>query len=68
MIMTDPQTLRDSTQIRLPWEQFDPVRETVESNFTVTVIDDDGDARIIGSPAEIKDVNAFLIRHGIEIA
>ncbi|PSP37230.1 hypothetical protein BRD20_10370 [Halobacteriales archaeon SW_8_65_20] len=66
--MTDPETLRDSTQIRLPWEQFDPVRETVESNFTVTVVDADGVARIIGSPVEIKHVNAFLTRNGIDIA
>ncbi|MDZ7747330.1 MAG: hypothetical protein U5K28_12855 [Halobacteriales archaeon] len=66
--MADPQTLRDSTQIRLPWEQFDPVHEAVESNFTVTVVDAGGDARIIGSPVEIKDVNAFLTRHGISVA
>jgi hypothetical protein len=70
--MPDPSRLRDSTQIVLPWAAFESVHEEVESRFTVTVVDADcgyegGCARIIGSPVVIKEVNAFLSRHGVSL-
>ncbi len=70
--MPDPSRFRDSTQIVLPWEAFEGVHDEVETQFTVTVVDTDcahasGCARIIGSPVEIKQVNAFLTRHGVSL-
>jgi len=62
--MADASTFRDSTQILLPRETLDPVREDLETEFTVTVLDSDP-VRIIGSPVEIKSVNEFLVRHGV---
>lgn len=62
--MADASTFRDSTQILLPRETLDAVREDLETEFTVTVLDSEP-ARIIGSPVEIKSVNEFLVRHGV---
>ena len=62
--MADASTFRDSTQILLPREALEAVREDLERQFTVTVLDSDP-ARIIGSPVEIKSVNEFLVRHGV---
>ena len=62
--MADARTFRDSTQILLPREALQEVREQLETEFTVTVLDSEP-ARIIGSPVEIKSVNAFLVRHGV---
>lgn len=66
--MPEPARLRDSTQIVLPRQSFDGVREGVESEFTVTVTETDDRCRIIGSPVEIKAVNEYLARHGINLA
>jgi len=63
--MTDPSTLRDSTQIVLPCESLDGLRGDLDEEFTVTITSTDGRCRIIGSPVEIKAVNDFLIRHGV---
>ena len=65
--MPDPERFRDSTQIRLPWDVFDGVHDDVETEFTVTVIDEGRCARIVGSPVEIKRVSEFLTRHGISV-
>lgn len=66
--MPDPAMLRDSTQIVLPCEMLDSVREELESEFVVTVFPfGDGMCRIIGSPVEIRAVNDFLARHGISV-
>ncbi|WP_255196586.1 VNG_1110C family protein [Halorarius litoreus] len=71
--MPDPSRFRDSTQIVLPWAAFESVRGEVESRFTVSVVETDrcghpsGCARIIGSPVEIKQVSAFLTRHGVSL-
>jgi len=66
--MPDPASLRDSTQILLPWETFEGLRGELEANFTVTVVEDGPNARIIASPAEIKSVNEFLTRYGVTVA
>ncbi|MFC7177402.1 hypothetical protein [Halosegnis marinus] len=66
--MPDAASLRDSTQIVLPWETFEGLRDEVEEHFTVTVVDDGPNARIVGSPVEIKGVNDFLTRYGITVA
>ncbi|MGZ0747999.1 MULTISPECIES: VNG_1110C family protein [unclassified Haloparvum] len=66
--MPEPAHLRDSTQIVLPCDTLETVREDLESEFTVTVARSDDLCRIIGSPVEIKDVSEYLTRHGIPIA
>lgn len=64
--MPDPSKLRDSTQIVLPCETLDEVREELEAEFAVTVHAGEAAAcRIIGSPVEIKAVSRFLVRRGI---
>jgi len=63
--MPDPSTLRDSTQIVLPCEALDGLRDDLDEEFTVTITRTDDRCRIIGSPVEIKAVNDFLIRHGV---
>jgi hypothetical protein len=66
--MPDAASLRDSTQIRLPSQALDGLRAELESRFTLTILDEAGSVRIIGSPAEIKDASAFLARHGVTVA
>lgn len=65
--VTDPARLRDSTRIVLPSESLDGICEDLEAQFTVTVIPEDAECRIIGSPTEIKAVNDFLTRHGVSL-
>jgi hypothetical protein len=65
--MPDPATLRDSTQIVLPVEALEDIRAVLEAEFMVTVFVKDGTARIIGSPVVIKEVNQFLVRHGVSL-
>ncbi|QDX41270.1 hypothetical protein [Salarchaeum sp. JOR-1] len=65
--MPDPESLRDSTQIVLPADELREYRADIEDRFVVTVVDDDGVARIIGSPIEIKAVNDYLARQGISL-
>lgn len=66
--MTDVARLRDSTQILLPRSALAGIRDELEERFTVTVRQEDSRVRIIGSPSEIKDVNNFLARNGVNIA
>jgi len=66
--MPEPAQLRDSTQIVLPCDTLDDVREDLESKFTVSVAQSDDLCRIIGSPVVIKDVSEFLTRQGIPVA
>lgn len=63
--MPDPSRLRDSTQIVVPCDAIEEVREELEGEFAVTVVANDGSCRIIGSPVEIKAVSQFLTRHGV---
>jgi hypothetical protein len=65
--MPDPSKLRDSTQIVLPTEALDGVRADVEAEFTVTILEDDGVVRIIGSPVVIKNVSEYLARQGVNV-
>jgi hypothetical protein len=66
--MSDPERLRDSTEIVVPCETLGDLREDVEAEFAVTVFSEDGQCRIVGSPVEIKAVGRFLARHGINLA
>jgi hypothetical protein len=66
--MTDAARLRDSTQIRLPPDRLDGIREELEERFVVTVRREDCRVRIIGSPVEIKGVSDFLARNGVTVA
>jgi len=65
--MATPSSFRDSTQIVLPWETLDGLHGDLESEFTVTVHDEGQMARIIGSPAVIKEVGDYLARHGVSL-
>ncbi len=65
--MPNPASLRDSTQIVLPSQSLNGLREQVTTEFTVSVVDGDDWCRIIGSPVEIKAVSAFLSRQGLNI-
>jgi hypothetical protein len=65
--MPDPSRLRDSTEIVLPCEALDEVREGLEAEFTVTVFATGEYCRIIGSPVEIKAASDYLARHGISV-
>ena len=76
--MPDPSTLRDSTQIVLPSDALEGIREDLTEQFTLTIVEIDetaGDGetvggpyvRIIGSPVEIKGATDFLSRHGVSL-
>jgi hypothetical protein len=65
--MTDVGRLRDSTQIRLPVEALDGLRETLTERFVVTLDHEGERVRIIGSPTEIKAVGGFLARNGVAV-
>lgn len=72
--MPDPSNLRDSTQIVLPSEELDGLRDDLEAEFVVTITTLNGEApgdaeyvRIIGSPVVIKDVSSYLTRHGVSL-
>ena len=66
--MPDPSSLRDSTQIVLPCRALDGLGERFRKRFTVTIVEDDGYCRIIGSPVEIKAASDFLARNGVAVA
>lgn len=65
--MSGPSSYRDSTQIVLPWERLDGLRCELESEFTVTIREEDETVRIIGSPVVIKRVSQYLVRHGVSL-
>lgn len=66
--MPDPARLRDSTEIVLPCDSLDGLRERLEAEYTVTVFSPEGiRCRIIGSPVEIKAVSDFLARNGVTL-
>ncbi|SNR47286.1 VNG_1110C family protein [Halorubrum vacuolatum] len=66
--MPDPRRLRDSTQIVLPSAALSGLRDDIQDRFVVTIFEDEGRCRIIGSPVEIKHVGRFLARHGVAVA
>jgi hypothetical protein len=67
--MPSPERLRDSTQIVVPCESLSGLRDTLESDFAVTVFTaEEMTCRIVGSPVEIKAVGRFLARHGVSVA
>jgi len=65
--MSSPSRFRDSTQIVLPAQSLDGLREQVTANFTVSIVETDAGCRIIGSPVEIKAVSAYLSRQGVRL-
>jgi hypothetical protein len=66
--MTEVARLRDSTQILLPTEALTAIETDLEEEFMVSVRNEDGHVRIIGSPVVIKSVCDFLARNGIPVA
>ncbi|ELZ91656.1 hypothetical protein C440_15119 [Haloferax mucosum ATCC BAA-1512] len=66
--MSDPRTLRDSTQIVLPCAVLDSIRDEIEAEFVVSIhAQTEEMCRIIGSPVEIRAVSDFLTRQGISL-
>lgn len=66
--MPSPSSLRDSTQIVLPWDEIADLEGQLDDRFSVTLFDEgEGLCRIIGSPVEIKAVSDFLARHGVNL-
>jgi len=65
--MPTPARLRDSTQIVLPSQSVDGLRQQLTDAYTVSIVESDETCRIIGSPVEIKAVSAFLSRQGINL-
>ncbi len=65
--MPNPARLRDSTQIVLPSQSLDGRRKQLTTEFTVSIVESDGECRIIGSPVEIKAVSAYLSRQGVRL-
>ena len=65
--MPNPTRLRDSTQIVLPSQALEGLRDEIESRFVVTVVPEDEHYRIIGSPVEIKDAGEFLTKNGVRL-
>jgi len=65
--MPSPSRLRDSTQIVLPSESVDGLRDQLAAEFTVSIVESADSCRIIGSPVEIKAVSAYLGRHGVRL-
>lgn len=66
--MPDPAQLRDSTQIVVPRHALEGLRERLEAEYTVTVLEAGRHYRIVGSPVEIKEVNDYLVRQGVALA
>ncbi|WP_247009668.1 VNG_1110C family protein [Halorientalis litorea] len=65
--MTSAAMLRDSTQILLPESVLGDLRNDLEERFTLTILTDESEVRIVGSPVEIKDASEFLARNGISV-
>ncbi|WP_336037448.1 hypothetical protein [Halobacterium yunchengense] len=65
--MPDPSNLRDSTQIVLPAATLEGLRDDIEAEFTVSVLERDGVVRIIGSPVVIKELSDYLVEQGISV-
>ena len=66
--MASADRFRDSTQILLPATALDGIRDDLEDEFTLTVREEGGQVRIIGSPVEIKAATDFLAMNGINLA
>ena len=66
--MSDPSSLRDSTQIVVPRPALDGLTDSLFERFTLTVVETDGHYRLIGSPVEIKAASDYLARNGVAIA
>jgi hypothetical protein len=66
--MASADRFRDSTQILLPATALDGIRDDLEDEFTLTVREEGGQIRIIGSPVEIKAASDFLAMNGINLA
>ena len=64
----DAASLRDSTQILLPSDALDGLRDDLQERFVLTIRQEDSQVRIIGSPVEIKDASDYLTRNGIAVA
>lgn len=65
--MGESERLRDSTQIVVDQSVLESVDTDLETEFEVTVTHRDDHVHIVGSPVVIKEVGAYLARHGINI-
>ncbi|WP_267639817.1 VNG_1110C family protein [Haloarchaeobius amylolyticus] len=65
--MPDPSQLRDSTQIVIPDDALTEVRQDLDEEFVLTILDEGSHCRLVGSPVEIKRASQFLARRGVSM-
>ncbi len=65
--MPNPVALRDSTQIVLQQTVLETVRDALEEQFVLSVVEEGDHCRLIGSPVEIKAASAYLARQGVRL-
>ncbi|MFW5905391.1 MAG: hypothetical protein ACOCSP_02520 [archaeon] len=65
--MVDAASLRDSTQIVLPRGALAGVKEDLETEYVVSILNEGDTVRIVGSPVVIREVSDFLCRQGISV-
>ncbi len=65
--MPNPVALRDSTQIVLQQTVLESVRDALEEQFILSIVEEGDHCRIIGSPVEIKAASAYLARQGVSL-
>ncbi|WP_435347102.1 VNG_1110C family protein [Haloarchaeobius sp. HRN-SO-5] len=63
--MPAPSQLRDSTQIVLPEGTAAELRQQLDDEFTLSILDEGETCRLVGSPVEIKRVSNYLARQGV---
>ncbi|MFC4407625.1 VNG_1110C family protein [Haloarchaeobius iranensis] len=66
--MPDPTQLRDSTQIVLPDGTPRALLARLDEEFALTLLEEDGTYRLVGSPVEIDRASDYLVRQGIPVA
>ena len=65
--MTSAAGFRDSTQIVLPAGVLGDLRERLEEEFVLTVVETGDSLRIIGSPVQIRQASDYLVRNGVTL-
>ncbi|WP_435318638.1 VNG_1110C family protein [Haloarchaeobius sp. TZWSO28] len=65
--MPDPAQLRDSTQIVVPDDALTEVRQDLDEEFMLTILEEGGYYRLVGSPVEIKRASKYLARRGVSM-
>ena len=65
--MPYPTAFRDATQIVLPAHDIEGLEPSLRERFMVTIRHEADRCRIVGAPAEIRRVMAYLVERGVAI-